>query len=270
MPTSVIDVYQIPLQLEDQQLQRLRPWLLPTELAKADRFVVDSPRQQFVGCRVALRCLLAHRLDCTPHQVAISYSTLGKPELAAPPGEQKCGLRSEAYSEGRAMLYFNVSHSGTWGLVAIASEPVGIDLEAIHPRIHVRSLVSTLLSPAERSAWREIRPAEQLQQIVRLWVCKEALLKAMGLGIAECLQMVNFPLPLPTTESFGPLGLDGKIQLHLNEQPNCALNAWLLTNHWQLRPIAVADEYYAALAHYAPPSISPATINHHLWDWTKF
>lgn len=159
-------------------------------------------------------------------------SELGKPSLKL---------------KGAAKIHFNVSHSGDYGLIAISKEAVGVDIEKLQPRINAKSLVSQVLSQDELASWNRLSPMDHSTQIIRLWVCKEAILKAMGLGIAECLKQISFSLPIQAEDSFQPSRIDSAVQMHLEESGDCRCNPWLSTSNWIVRPIEIDREYFASV-----------------------
>src|SRR4051794_16317063 len=81
------------------------------ELLRAAAFKVEEGRRNFVATRGALRALLGRYLEADPAALRFAATSNGKPRLDYP----------------SALLQFNVSHSGTAGLIAIAGErEVGI------------------------------------------------------------------------------------------------------------------------------------------------
>jgi 4'-phosphopantetheinyl transferase len=238
MLTTQTVVFRLSLELSQDSLARRRDLLSKDELAKADRFIVPRPRIQYIACRSALRILVASQLGCQPTEVCFEYQRLGKPQIDI----VKTGCRDQAKS-----LHFNVSHSGQWGLIALSQAPVGVDLEKLQPRINAKSLMSQVVSQTEQAQWQNLGSAQHSEQIIRLWVCKEALLKAMGLGIAECLQQVSFQLPIPSSQPFAPGQIDPSVQIHLEESADCRRNSWLLPNSWQVQPLSIDPDYFAAV-----------------------
>jgi 4'-phosphopantetheinyl transferase len=79
-------------------------------------------------------------------------------------------------------LEFNMSHSGEQALIAIALElPVGVDLERPRQLLRPDALARRICSAAEQE---QLRAAPDLNAaLLRLWVRKEALVKASGTGI---------------------------------------------------------------------------------------
>lgn len=78
------------------------------------------------------------------------------------------------------VLDFSVSRSERWATVAVAPVPVGVDIEDPGRAVAVGEL-APVLSAAERR-WVAGRKADD---VLGLWVMKEAAGKAMGLGIVD-------------------------------------------------------------------------------------
>jgi 4'-phosphopantetheinyl transferase len=147
-----------------------------TELEHAARYRHQADRVRFLCTRVALRCLLGTRLGLKPSQVRFAIANRGKPELAA------------AYGE----LSFNVSHSGEHALIAISdSRTVGVDVERMDPAMDWRELLELVCTADEKRDLMAQPAPMQREHFFRCWTAKEALLKALGLGIAEGLHAVT-------------------------------------------------------------------------------
>lgn len=141
------------------------PSLAESERERANRYAIERPRLQFVAARGTLRELLARYLNCEPADVPLGVEPDGKPVLA------------------NTDLHFNVTHSGERGLIAVANQRVGIDLEAIRPMPNAAGLVERFFGPAESEQFAALPDDLKLEGFFRGWTCKEALLKAVGTGI---------------------------------------------------------------------------------------
>ncbi|MEA2419146.1 MAG: 4-phosphopantetheinyl transferase [Thermoleophilaceae bacterium] len=87
--------------------------------------------------------------------------------------------------ESRRGVRSNVSRSGELALVAVASERiVGVDVEAMRPGRRLQAIADSRFTPGEAAALRALDETEQDMAFYRLWVRKEAYLKAAGEGIA--------------------------------------------------------------------------------------
>lgn len=131
-------------------------------------------RVRFVRTRAVLRRLLARRLRCMPRTVPLAAGPRGKLRLAV-------GRANEDLSD------FNVSHAGGFALIALARRgAVGVDIERHMPDLDGAGLESQVLSPSERALAVHEQP-----EFHERWVVKEAVLKSLGLGVAEHLQQVS-------------------------------------------------------------------------------
>lgn len=134
------------------------------ERAKNFRFLKD--KKQFVVARYILRCLLSRYLGQSPGNIEFTYGISGKPAVSS-----------------QKQLYFNVSHSGDYALYAVTSfYEVGIDLEYIDKSLELEDMALHVFSPAEFVHWETLELEEKVNSFFTNWVCKEAFLKASGIG----------------------------------------------------------------------------------------
>ncbi len=226
-------LFSFSLSASEHQVAEAIGTLSVDELTRANRYVHADVRRRFIICRSRLRQLLAHELGIEAKAVCFRYEQWGKPQLQFPTS---------------ADLQFNVSHSGDWGLVVLAHVAVGVDIEMHNDRFDYRGVASQILTSHERLAWEKVVASSRADETLRLWVCKEALLKAMGLGIAEGLQQVSFPVPLPRRgETFSPQWISGALQLHLEDDGSCSRNHWIDSRAWRLQMLDVLPNCHAAV-----------------------
>jgi 4'-phosphopantetheinyl transferase len=146
------------------------------ELARAACYLQHADRVRYMATRSALRELLAKRLSIPPASVRLTVGRWGKPELV--------GTRTH--------LSFNVSHSGEHALIAISdSRVVGVDVERIDPDLKWRDVANLVCTPQEQVRLNAEPASTQVISFFRCWTAKEALLKALGLGIAEGLSSLD-------------------------------------------------------------------------------
>ncbi|ROQ39503.1 4'-phosphopantetheinyl transferase [Frondihabitans sp. PhB188] len=91
--------------------------------------------------------------------------------------------------------HFSLSRSGRWAAIAVADEPVGVDIERAQELGAAPSLADTLLAEGEASS-----------DLLRTWVRKEALLKATGEGLTRPMTTVR-----ADDERIVDLALDGPL-----------------------------------------------------------
>ena len=130
-------------------------------------------------------------------------------------------------------LHLSVSHTGNHVGVAVASRPVGLDVERVRP-LDVEALAAVALSPAERD--RLARDAVTLDDraFLTIWVRKEAVLKAAGTGLAVDPRRLEVS---PPSAAAGLLRADG-----LPHPARC----------WDLRDLAGPPGAVCALASLGP------------------
>jgi 4'-phosphopantetheinyl transferase len=127
--------------------------------------------------RGILRAVLSKYLDCHPIEVSISLATCvicgephGKPVVEGSP------------------VQFNLSHTGDTALIAVSSVPVGADIESARDHRNPLRLGQRFYSPAEAEWVGAGGPDEVTPRFLRLWVRKEAVLKATGEGLPGGLE----------------------------------------------------------------------------------
>ncbi len=172
-----IQLWQVKLWASEPQLRRLLPMLDPAERAQADRFVFPWLRVRYIVAHAALRVAVARARGCAPASLAWVAGPHGKPSLRDHP------------------LAFNLSHSGDWGLIAVGGQAdIGVDIEAVHPPRVTPALIRTVTSSTELRAFESMSERERQIAFFRLWVRKEAVIKALGTGLSRPLDTIDVPL----------------------------------------------------------------------------
>lgn len=149
------------------KLNELKTFLSSEDLARLERYSVAAPREMFLAARGALRFLLGQLLNTGPARVNIATHEHGKPFLPDNPG-----------------LFFNISHSRTLALIALARHPVGVDVEYLPRHVDFAAVMRRFFSDSERDEWLKFSVPSRQHAFFRGWTRKEALLKATGEGIA--------------------------------------------------------------------------------------
>jgi len=163
-----VHVWRADLDVDAAHWQALWRLLSGEEQARMQRLLDARIRRRRAACRGILRSLLAGYTGRDAAELVLRAGEHGKPEL---PGNSLC---------------FNVAHSQQWALLAIAAgRRVGVDVEVLHPVPEVETIAALYFAPQE---WQDMahRPDEErLRRFFDLWVCKEAVLKAIGSGFAR-------------------------------------------------------------------------------------
>jgi 4'-phosphopantetheinyl transferase len=129
----------------------------------------EDRRRSALGSALS-RSLLGQWLDLPPTAVPLARTREGKPILTP-----------AAASSGP---WFNVSHSEDVVLVAFSRfGRVGVDVEEPRPLDDLLSVAATAFVAAEVEQVRAATGEEQLAYFYRLWTRKEAIAKALGIGL---------------------------------------------------------------------------------------
>jgi 4'-phosphopantetheinyl transferase len=139
------------------------------------RFSDLSVFQQRATRRFYLRLLLGAYLGLPGKDIHIGRRIKGRPEL------------DSAQSKGK--LNFNVARSNSCYLIGISSgATIGVDLEIAARRAgKPMALARRYFSKAEIAALALLGEEELHRAFVHTWACKEAIVKASGMGIANQL-----------------------------------------------------------------------------------
>lgn len=208
--------------------------LSTAEWRRAQAFRSERDRHRFIARRVALRQLLGRYLALEPGDIEIDEGGGRKPAIA--------GLNAKHDAIGVLPdIAFNCSHSDGVALLAFARDlPVGVDLERVRPAPEAEDVARRYFSPHEYRALMKIPPADRLAAFYECWTAKEAVVKALGLGLAMPLEgfTVSFARGQPAR----------LVHLDTGEPDD-----WMLT---RLRP---SPGYSAALAVHARGSVNVVT-----------
>ena len=215
-------------ELVPSSVEKLRGVLTAEERSRGDRFLKPIDRLRFTACRGALRMLLARLVGAQASTLTLAAGANGKPEL---PG---------------SWLNFNVAHGGETGLIALARDhPVGVDVEPVQPT-QDRARLAVYFHPGERQELEATPRALAEQAFFRLWARKEAVAKALGLGLS--LDLAAYRVSAAPAEP-RVLALD-----RADTPPRC----------WSLVDLDLGPGYAAALA--APvPGVIPRCFRLELW-----
>ncbi len=164
--------------------------------------------------RNPLRRVLGSYLGWPADRVQLIDGEHGRPALV-----QRDGSR----------LDFNWSHSGEHALIAIARDVApGIDLERQRRRPRALEIASRYFHVDEAAALARLPPEQRDAAFLQLWTAKEAVLKAIGRGLAFGLDRLSIARSVD--------------QLVLQQLEGDHVDAW------QLRPLPVAQTHVATLA----------------------
>lgn len=163
-------------------------------------FPHERERWRFLCSHAGLRRRLGLWLGAAPQSLHFEIAAGGKPWLPAWPDAD-----------------FSLSHSAEWSALALVRSRtvrVGNDIEAVRPIDAPLTLARHAL-PRESTALATLPPTCQAQGVLRAWTGKEAVLKALGTGLAGPIDA--FCLKLDACGR--PLGLDWDSSCEYSGEP---------------------------------------------------
>ncbi len=208
--------------------------LSPSEQASARRHVRDADRLLSVCSRGMLRTVLAAYLGARPPNLDFILGPHCKPALAGDSG-----------------LSFNLSHSGELVLLAVSGRGanVGVDVELRRDIQDWQRLAERHCHPVEVAELLSMDPHKGQHAFFDCWTRKEAVAKALGLGLT---------LPL---HSFC-VGVASSSDVQLLEGP------WLPEQDrpWLISQLDIASAYAASVA---VTGVRPRSIHRWQFDPTQ-
>jgi len=175
---------------DDRHLPGLLARLDAEERMRAARFRFERDRLSFA----AAHALLRHALDRTagaPHPWRFAAGEFGKPSLDPPLDD----------------IRFNLSHASELVAVALTrGRDLGVDVEDAHREPDEDTFSSLVLAPEE---FDELEGCDdRSERLFRIWVAKEAIVKAIGLGLSLPVKQIivrgDIPRLITLPEIYGP------------------------------------------------------------------
>jgi 4'-phosphopantetheinyl transferase len=221
---SWFDVREVTLAPEDVADLDVR------ETARAAAFVFPADRHRYQVAHVMLRRVLAGHLGAEPGSLTFGRDPC--PTCGSPSGKPVLtGLPPDA-----AGPLFSLAHSGDAVAIAVAGQPVGVDVER-DPAGCVCSLV-TAMHPSDAVVVAELPEPARHAAVIRWWVRAEAVLKCAGTGIGH--GMDAFPVLADPAQTEGSPGS------RLAWEPRAA--GWASAAGRVFAPLSAPKGYQAAIA----------------------
>jgi phosphopantetheinyl transferase len=171
----------------------------PLGLHAASALVGDGPasatkrlpqdRRRSIVARGALVRLVAARAEIATEQVSIGEDAAGRPLLGPENG-----------------LEVSIAHSGELVACAVSTRRVGVDVERVDRPEADDLLAARICTRAELLGLEAAPERGRRAELVRLWARKEALSKALGIGLALPFERVDVGGPRPLLDGTGAGG----------------------------------------------------------------
>jgi 4'-phosphopantetheinyl transferase len=204
-----VHIWRARLDVSPVRLRSLERTLAPDEADLARRFRFVRHRNLFVAARGILRHILSSYVNSPPDALLLRSGASGKPFMADTERE----------------VHFNLSHSGTQALYAVAWHEVGIDIEQIDARFATPDIAERVFTRGELAELHALPASMREHVFFDCWTRKEAYLKGRAEGLA---------LPLNKLEGWSKRD-ESRVLFNRGQ-------AWLLC------PLNAATGYSAAVA----------------------
>jgi 4'-phosphopantetheinyl transferase len=178
---------------DDHHLPRLLARLDEQERIRAARFRFERDRLSFASAHALLRHAL-DRVAGAPQPWRFEVGEFGKPRLDPPLDD----------------IRFNLSHASELVAVAVTRGcDLGVDVEDALRDPDEATFSNLVLAP-EELAELDGR-ADRSERLFRIWVAKEAIVKAIGLGLSLPVKQImlhgDIPRLIAIPEIYGPSGI---------------------------------------------------------------
>jgi 4'-phosphopantetheinyl transferase len=182
------------------------------ERERAARLHSGQDRDRFISARGLLRGILAEYVGSNARDLVFGYGPHGKPRLVTNPKDVR----------------FNLSHSSNHVIFAFTvGQEIGVDLERLDSIAEIASIADQFFSAIETSRISRSPQNQRVRTFLSYWTCKEALAKAIGVGMSCAMT-------------------DHEFNFDASGQPHWA-NA-NLSRHWSLRTVRLDAEYAISFA----------------------
>ena len=172
--------------------------LSPDEIGRYRRLHDARDARDYAAAHGLLRTALSLHADGKPAAWRFEQTSAGKPFL------------SPAAS---ASPSFSLSHTRGMVACAVTQEPaVGVDVECVDRDVDTARIAARFFAPTEAAQLERLEDEARRDRFFDLWTLKEALVKALGVGMAAELDHLVFTI-----------GVDGRISL---DAPDVAADWW--------------------------------------------
>lgn len=223
------DIWRVSLDVASASVQWASSTLSADENQRAARFHFHADRHRFTISHAALRDVLSRYLNQAPSQITFTIGQYGKPKVTS-----------------NTDLDFNLSHSGDYALIAVASgHKVGIDVEKHRHDMDHEKIAQRFFSVKENAEWNSLPREEKISGFFNCWTRKESYIKAHGLGLS--MPLADFDVSISPNEH---------VTLSTHSHPHEA-------PQWTLRSLDVHPNYAGAVA------AKGKKIDFRFWNWNS-
>jgi 4'-phosphopantetheinyl transferase len=173
-----VDIWAADVDCEEAEIQHYSGFLSAAETARSARFRFARDHKRYAVRHGILRVLLSAYTNCAPREVEICSGSNRKPYVVDRAHE--------------TALQFSMSHSAGLAVFAFGrSGGVGVDIERVNGFSEMREFATMNFTPAEIKELDRCAESMRHEIFLKLWVRKEAVLKASGEGLSISLNRID-------------------------------------------------------------------------------
>jgi len=199
-------------------MYEIKQYLSGAESRKSSEIRDVQAEQLFCLRKGITRIILSGFLDIPPGELKYEYDINGKPFISS------CGYED---------FYFNISHSKEYLFVGITKNGhIGVDIEKVNPKLNHSLLAGSVFSPRELSLYDSYDKPDKLRSFYKAWVQKEAVGKALGMGISIGFSSFSVSIDPQAFEEEYNLSLESLnsvLKVRVNYNNDCALAIALIS-----------------------------------------
>jgi 4'-phosphopantetheinyl transferase len=151
------------------------------ERKRSQHFIYDRDRDRFIVRHGLLRLLLSHYIRLEPDRIKFICGQNGKPALID--------------AQNKNDIRFNLTYSRGLCLFAISRRrEIGVDIEFSGRSLDYDQIVHNFFTEKEKTFYYRLNKCQRESAFFNLWTKKEAVTKAIGIGLLFPLNLFSVSL----------------------------------------------------------------------------
>lgn len=143
------------------------------EHKQVSEYKFEKERVSYIISHVLLRYFISNFIEISPEKIIFSRNPFGKPQIE------------------RKNFCFNLSHAIRKTIIGFFKKDIGVDIEYINKELDIDKLSQLALTINEITLLNQLTIEKKNVRFFELWTRKEALLKAIGTGLDDCLNKID-------------------------------------------------------------------------------
>ena len=169
-----LHIWRYTVNEKEYDLEKTSPLLSKKEKERCDDYLNEAEKVRYTCNHRFVRQVLAKYLNVQASEIEFSQAAKGKPYLKDPE------------------LFFNYSYRSNLAILAISPHnEVGIDIEKMKPLHDLKTFASFSFSENEKKIIFKSHPDQLQETIFTFWTFKEAIIKALGVGLNADLTQID-------------------------------------------------------------------------------